>query len=350
VTPIGRFLQEEAQRGSFPSAAALVGDPERVLESAFCGAAPDTLFDLASLTKVLATAALARLAEREGLDWERPIGTYLPDFKQTRFEEIRAWHLAAHVSGLPSWRPLYAEGFGPEAYRRALARLEPEARPGERVVYGDLGVLVLGEILEQVLAEPLDRAFAREVAEPAGSSARFGPIQPPDRAAPTESGNEYERELCLRMGLSFDRFRTEVIRGEVHDGNAYFRGGVAAHAGLFGTAVDVWKLVRPWFSSGERFLADWTPTDPESRGLLWQRRRGAGSAVPEFSEAAFGHTGFTGASAWADPGRRRVFVLLTNRIHPEVRPVDFHRVRRRFHEIAINFESDEIDAEGGSAE
>ena len=339
MSGLREFLEAEIDRGCFPSGTALVGSGDEILGSWSAGCSAGTIFDLASLTKVLAAAPAAALALREGLAWDRRIGEYLPDFRRTRFEEIRVRDLASHTSGLPAWRPLYASGTGAEAYRRALALLEPESRPGSRVVYSDLGPLVFGEILEAVLSVSLDRVFQGEIAPAAGSSARFGPLPAGADVAPTEEGNRYEQKMCEALGIRFGGFRTGVIRGEVHDGNAFFRGGVAAHAGLFGTAEDVWRLVRPWFSSGPEFLRDETPDLPESRGLFWQRKRGAGSAIEEFGDDAFGHTGFTGTSVWADPSRDRIFVLLTNRVHPEVRPVDFNEVRRRFHEAAIDLDA-----------
>jgi CubicO group peptidase (beta-lactamase class C family) len=333
------FLEESIANDIFPSGVALVGSADRVETVAAAGAAADTIYDLASLTKVLATAALARIALPESASWERRIGEYLPDFKRTRFEEMRIWHLAAHVSGLPAWKPLYASGLGARQYRRTLAGLEPEAGPGQVVVYSDLGTLIFGEVLETVLSEPIDRAFGREIAGPAGAAARFGPIAEVAQVAPTELGNRYEASLCEKLGVAFGGFRTEMICGEVHDGNAYYRGGVAAHAGLFGTAEDVWRLARPWLDSAGAFGDDWTADLPESRGLFWQRKRGAGSAIEAFSESSLGHTGFTGTSLWIDRERGRIHVLLTNRVHPEVRPIDFNPVRQRFHEVAVGLDS-----------
>jgi CubicO group peptidase (beta-lactamase class C family) len=108
---------------------------------------------------------------------------------------------------------------------------------------------------------------------------------------------------------------------------------VAGNAGLFGAAADVWELARPWLDPARReWTRDRTPDLSEARGLAWQGRRGAGSAVPAMSDRAFGHTGFTGTSVWIDPEADRIAVLLTNRVHPEVRPIDFNSVRRRFHE------------------
>ena len=330
------FLEGEIERGSFPSGAALVGSGEEILGTWAAGCRAETIFDLASHTKVLATAPAAALALREGLAWDREIGEYLSDFRRTRFDGIRDRHLATHTSGLPAWRPLYASGLGAGAYRQALARLEPESKAGARVVYSDLGTLIFGEILEKVLSEPLDRIFDREIAPAAGARARFGPLGADADVAPTEEGNRYEKKLCEALGIRFEGFRTAPIRGEVHDGNAYYRGGVAASAGLFGSAEDVWALTRPWLAEGREFVRDQTPDLPESRGLFWQRKRGAGSAIPELGEDAFGHTGFTGTSVWADPGRGRIFVLLTNRVHPDVKPDDFQEVRRRFLRAAID--------------
>jgi CubicO group peptidase (beta-lactamase class C family) len=225
-------------------------------------------------------------------------------------------------------------GEGADAYRRTLAEIEPEKAPGARVVYSDLNFLLLGDLLEIWFSAPLDRAFAELVAEPAGSAARFLPLSPEETAA-TERGDATERRMTSDLGLAYPRFRQGVVWGEVHDGNAYRRGGVAGNAGLFGTARDVWALARRWMDpSWSALAADRTPDLPEARGLAWQGSRGAGSAVPAMSPRAFGHTGFTGTSLWVDPETDRVSVLLTNRVHPEVRDPDFQPVRRRFHEFA----------------
>jgi serine-type D-Ala-D-Ala carboxypeptidase len=208
------------------------------------------------------------------------------------------------------------------------------AAPGERVIYSDLNVLVLTQILETIYG-PLDRIFAEQVAGPAGSAARFLPEASAPTAA-TERGDRFERAMVEARGFSYARFRDGVVHGEVHDGNAFRRGGVSGHAGLFATARDVWALARPWLDPALReWTRDRTPECDEGRGLAWQSRRGAGSAIPEMSDASFGHTGFTGTSVWVDPERDRILVLLTNRIHPEVREIPFNEVRQRFHRAAL---------------
>jgi CubicO group peptidase (beta-lactamase class C family) len=171
------------------------------------------------------------------------------------------------------------------------------------------------------------------VASPAGASAGFLPVEP-RAAAATEKGDETERRMTAALGLSYPRFRTGVVWGEVHDGNAFRRGGVAGNAGLFATARDVWALARHWLLEySEEFCGDATPLLPEARGLSWQGQRGAGSAIPEMSLRAFGHTGFTGTSLWIDPDAGRIAILLTNRVHPVAQPGDFNEVRRRFHHL-----------------
>ena len=226
---LSEFLQEEIEAGSFPGAAALVGNESSVEAAAAAGRAAITpgeadlteemLFDLASLTKPLATGALFAVSDLEpGL---LP-GRFFPAWKATRYEGITLGALLTHTSGLPAWYPLYARGEGAESYRRTLATIEPEAAPGAQVIYSDLNFLLLGEILERHFGAPFERAFAELVARPAGSGALFAPPDPLVTAA-TEKGDATERRMTAELGLTYERFRTGVVRGEVHDGNALRR-------------------------------------------------------------------------------------------------------------------------------
>jgi CubicO group peptidase (beta-lactamase class C family) len=194
---------------------------------------------------------------------------------------------------------------------------------------------VFGEVLEAFFSASVERMFRDVVADPVSSAAAYLPVDPAACAA-TEKGDATEREMAADLGIAYAGFREGVVRGEVHDGNAYRRGGVSAHAGLFGTARDVWRLAIPWLDAGRGdFTGDRTPDLSEARGLAWQGARDAGSVTPgSLSSRAFGHTGFTGTSLWIDPDAESVFILLTNRIHPEVRERDFNLVRRRFHDVA----------------
>jgi serine-type D-Ala-D-Ala carboxypeptidase len=343
VTALGGWFEEEISRGSFPGASALIGNATEILETAQAGHAvlePErvevsegTLWDLASLTKPLCCGALCRVARRGGLDLGRRPGEFFSAWKRTRYDGITLESLLTHTSGLPAWYPLYAHGEGAGAYARTLAEIEPSALPGSAVIYSDLNFLLLGDILELHFAAPLDGAFRELVGAPAGSGAGFLPREARSTAA-TEKGDETERRMAAELGLSYPRFRTGVAWGEVHDGNALRRGGVAGNAGLFGTARDVWALARVWLADfPAEFCRDATPLLPEGRGLSWQARRAAGSTVAEMSPRSIGHTGFTGTSLWLDPDAHRIAVLLTNRIHPRVQPADFNEVRRRFHHL-----------------
>lgn len=343
MTDLAGFLASEVERGSFPGGVALVGDGEAVRETAAFGnavvdpetipVAEETRFDLASLTKPLVCSALAQIA-LPSLDLRSPPGRYLAEWKATRYDGISLESLLTHTSGLPAWYPVYSRGEGVLAYRRTLATIQPEARPSERVIYSDLNFLVLGEILEIQFSAPLDAAFAALVSRPAGSGALFLPGRSSSVAA-TEKGDLTERRMAEAMGISYPHFRNGVVWGEVHDGNAYRRGGVAGNAGLFGTARDVWLLARPWLDPSRReFTRDRTKALSEARGLGWQGSRGAGSAIPAMPDSAFGHTGFTGTSLWLDPERGQIAVLLTNRVHPVAQSLDFNTIRRRFHERA----------------
>jgi CubicO group peptidase (beta-lactamase class C family) len=341
VTELEELLAREIEAGSFPGGVVLVGTADAVLEVAAAGhsvvdpeeipTSSETVYDLASLTKPLACGAVAAASLAE-LDLASPPGRYLPEWKATRYDGITLESLLVHTSGLPAWYPVYSRGEGAAAYRRTLASIDPEARPGERVIYSDLNFLVFGEVLEVHFSAPLDETFAALVAAPAASAARFLPGRSQSVAA-TEKGDATERRMAADMGISYPRFREGVVWGDVHDGNAYRRGGVAGNAGLFGAAADVWTLARPWLDPVRRELTrDRTPGLAEARGLAWQGRRGAGSSVSGMSGSAFGHTGFTGTSLWIDPEGDRIAILLTNRVHPEVKSIDFNAVRKRFHE------------------
>jgi CubicO group peptidase (beta-lactamase class C family) len=345
VSRASDFLRAEIAKESFPGAVALVASGDAILEAAYAGNAAvepetvpveqETLYDLASLTKPLCAGELTRIATGAGLSLELAPGVFLSGWKRTRYDGITLRMLLTHTSGLPAWYPLYARGEGAGAYRRTLCEIEPEERPGKTVIYSDLGFLVLGEVLEAFFSAPLDRSFADLVAGPSGSAAHFLPGVY-RRTAATERDDRTERAKTESLGLTYSRFRRGVVWGEVHDGNAFRRGGVSAHAGLFGTAEDVWKLARGWLDPARAaFVEDSTPACSEARGLSWQGRRGAGSAIEGMSPRAFGHSGFTGTSVWIDPERERVYVLLSNRVHPEARDTDFNAVRRRFHAAAL---------------
>lgn len=350
------YLAAAVDRGAMPGAAWWVGGPGGPDDAGAVGAiergpgaaraAPDTVYDLASLTKPLATALLAVLLESRGR-WslDAPASDVLPELRRGPYEGVPLLDLGCHRAGLPAWRPLYLEAGDRDGYLAAIARMEPACGRGEER-YSDLGYLLLGLAVERAGGDPLDVLFRDRVARPLGLERIGYPTgdEPWNGAAPTERGNRHERTLAGDAGATH-RWRTEIPRGEVHDANAHALGGVAGHAGLFGDAASTARIALGALDPG---LA---PPGLDRHG--WERwtrvvggrghrtfgfvvAAGSGAARGVLPDAAPGHVGFTGTSAWIEPQGGRVFVLLANRVHPEVRDVDFQAVRAGFHRAAID--------------
>lgn len=328
--PIRAFLEAEIGAGSMPAAAWWVGAPHAAGE-----ATPSTPFDLASLTKPLATALLAALAEREGsLDLAAPASSWLPELAGSPWAAASLLDLGAHRAGLPAWRPLYLSGSTREAYLDAIAR-EPLAAPPGTTLYSDLGYVLLGVAVERALRRPLDVLFDVRIAARLGLS-RAGYAGTTDRfadAAPTECGNAFERDLAGAAGAGHP-FRTEVIRGVVHDANAWGLDGVAGHAGLFATADGVAAIARHVLDSParRRMLEPIAGAGTRSFGFTFAPLTDSVKGI--LDDDAVGHFGFTGTSVWIEPRASRIYVLLTNRVHPAVPRADFTRVRQTFHRVA----------------
>ena len=303
----------------------------------------DTLYDLASLTKPLATATLAVLLDQDGvIGLDDRCTSLLPEFRGGPYADVTLADLATHRSGLPAWRPLYVEARGREAVVRTIAAEPPDGARGA-ALYSDLGYLALGVAIERAAGSDLARLFRERVAAPLGLQ-DIGYGVDSDRAArvaPTERGNVHERALAGERGRR-DRFRRHLIRGAVHDGNAHALGGTAGHAGLFGTAEEVARIALAWLADGplgleegsrRRILRPANPGGERTVGLVLARASGAARGI--LPDDAPGHLGFTGTSLWIVPERGQVAVLLTNRVHPEVDPGDFQDVRRGFHARAL---------------
>ncbi len=310
------------------------------------GAAPveeETPFDLASLTKALVTAPLLVMLEREGrLDLDAPLGSLVPELADSACASCSLLSVAAHTAGLPAWWPLYLQASTMEGYLEQIGRRPRAVAQGE-TLYSDLGYIALGAVIGRVTGRSLDQLFRERVAEPLGLSRTGFPggRQEFSDAASTERGNSYERAMAGERGASF-AWREEIPRGEVHDANAHGLGGVAAHAGLFGTASEVARIVRELLKPGDlaldddarrRLLRVVPPSRGRTVGMVVAAQ--AGSARGILPADAPGHTGFTGTSLWLDPASDRHFVLLTNRVHPRVPPSSFRPLRREFHRLAL---------------
>lgn len=292
-----------------------------------------TIFDLASLTKVIATTSLAMQHVHAGrLDLDRRLGHYVDDWTTGERGLVSIRHLLDHSSGLPAHARLWTGASGRAAYERELARLPFEAAPGERAEYSDVGFMLLGFAIEAVGRRPLDEQM-REF----GAAVELGPLTylPPDdwrlRTAPTE----------------FDPWRNRLLVGEVHDENAAALGGVAGHAGLFGTAAAVGRFARLVLAARAREAGALTtlplmtefsrPTavSGSSRALGWDTMRPTSSCGTLLSPDAIGHTGFTGTSLWIDPAADLYIVLLSNRVHPTRSNIGFRAVRPRVHDAVV---------------
>jgi CubicO group peptidase (beta-lactamase class C family) len=310
---------------AFPGAISVIGTKEGVLTSYAVGridwaaGAPvpdeDTLWDIASLTKIIGmTTAMMQLVEQDRVDLDAAVMRYLPEFAGAGKERVTVRHLLTHSSGLPAWRPLYKEATTADTALAIVFATPLDTVPGARMVYSDLGAILLGKIVERVSGEPLDVYVARHVTGPLGMTATM--YRPGaslrHRVAPTE----------------FDPWRQRHIHGEVHDENGYMLGGVSGHAGLFSTAADLTRYARMLLGGGAldgvrilrpATIAQFTAVqDPglSHRALGWETPSGQNSAGHRMSARAFGHTGFTGTSLWIDPERGVFVLLLSNRVNP----------------------------------
>lgn len=332
VTPAAQLVVRHRDAEVFNAALGWL-DPDTKLLST----RPDTLFDMASVSKLFTVTTFMTLVEADAIALEDAVSSVLPEFSGQRpvqpYEDplkpgalvqvttgdteyvnadgVTFWHLLTHTSGLPAWRPLLQQESAATAREMALHTFF-SSPIGAHMVYSDIGLILLGLAIESLTGLSLDNAVRERVIEPLGlAHTRYIPTDsiPPDNVAPTE----------------FCRWRGYRVVGHVHDENAYRLGGIAGHAGLFSTAQDSATF-------GQMFLDDGAPVlKPETVANMTRlhtdglgAQRGLGFVLwppdPEasgnpFTQRAFGHTGFTGTSLWMDPERELVVALLTNEVY-----------------------------------
>ena len=298
-----------------------------------------TVYDLASLTKVIGlTTAVMILVDSGKIDLDAPVQRYVPAFQGAGKERVTIRHLLTHSSGMPAWRPLYAETATREQ-ALALVDTTPLLRqPGDTFVYSDLGAIVLTQAVEAITGQRVNDFLQARVFGPLGmESTRFLPPEDwRDHIAPTENDTT---------------FRHRWLRGEVHDENAGRLGGVSGHAGLFSSGPDLarfaaWLLelrrgsLSPGWQPGvnaptirsatvRAFTTRQNIPAGSSRALGWDTPSENSSAGTKMGPNAFGHTGFTGTSIWFDPDRNVFILLLTNRVNPTRANTKILQVRRR---------------------
>ena len=312
--------------GAAPGAAIAVGRYGRLIHLRGYGtldyapesppAEPSSLYDLASLTKVVATTTLAMMLEEEGkLDLNRPVHFYVPEFDAPDKAAITVRMLLTHSGGLEAGAPLYLHSRGRADFIAQITTRPLASVPGTAAVYSDWDMVLLQAVLERIAGVPLDQAAAARVFRPLGMLAtQFNP----------DTANAVLRHRIAPTAV--DTSRGGLLQGTVHDGNAWALGGVAGHAGLFSSARDLVTfsqfLLNGGSYDGARILAPstiarWTSRQsaPSSRALGWDTPTPTSSAGRYFSPRSFGHTGFTGTSIWIDPERDLFVVLLTNRVN-----------------------------------
>ena len=320
----------------------------------------ETPWDLASLTKPIATVSMAMLLfERGRLPLDSPIVDLLPHFADIysesggpfkpsfglsgvvptdSFEDTqRAWRqsvtvamLLAHSSGLPAHRKLYLEASGREAIQKDARRVPLEAKPGTRAEYSDIGFIVLGELLELIAGEPIDRFCQREIFAPLKLNMSYAP-HPSLRSAIPPTVNDVN-------------YRHRIVQGEVNDENASAMGGIAAHAGLFGDVLSVARFAECLLRDGTPLFRPQTielftvrqPTPAgTSRTLGWDTPSTPSQSGTLFSARSFGHLGYTGTSLWCDPERQLSVALLTNRTWPDSANQAIKKLRPPLHDAIV---------------
>lgn len=318
------ILMQARNDGAFPGAVAVVGNAAGIIASSSVGQldaqiptipTQRTLYDLASLTKIIATTTLMlQLVDQEKVALDAPVIRYLPEWRGPGAAAITIRQLLSHTSGLAAWRAFYKEAVDRADARAQLMLVGPETTPGTRYLYSDMNFMLLGMVVAQITGMPLDSAFQQFVARPLRlGDTRFRPDSSEwYRTAPTE----------------YDPWRQRKLRGEVHDENASRFEGVSGHAGLFSTGEDLARVARMWLNLGTldgvriasaKTVAEFTRAQDtliSTRALGWETPNGTNSAGHRLSSRAFGHTGFTGTSMWIDPSRDLFLILLTNRVNP----------------------------------
>ena len=322
LAAIDRVVARGLKAGGYPGAAVVVGRKgASVWEKGFGhldwsdesdAVIPESsIYDLASLTKVIGTTTALMVLYDEGkIRLEDPVSKYVPGFTGGWKDSVTLRHLLTHRSGLPAGRDLWRVARSPEEARQMVIETQLESRPGDRFVYSDLGADMLGFVVEAVSGTTLDTFLSERVYAPLGMTDTF--FRPADslkaRIAPTEVTPP----------------RGYPLRGEVHDENAFALGGVAGHAGLFSTAADLSIFAQMMLNggvyNGVRIVADstvrlFTTRAAGTRALGWDTCDNNGGCGSYLSDRAYGHTGFTGTSIWIDPDREMFVILLTNRVH-----------------------------------
>ncbi len=319
---IDRVVRRGLSAGGYPGAAVVVGRKGAIALQKGYGrlgwatsspavSAENTIYDLASLTKVVATTTAAMILYDEGrLALDEPVATYLPAFVGGAKDRVTIRQLLTHHSGLPAGKQLWRMALNREQAKRIVLETPLICNPGNCFLYSDLGADIMGWVIEEISGQSLDSFLNERLFEPLGmNDTFFNPsLEFQGRIAPTEVSPP----------------RGYPLKGEVHDENAFALGGVAGHAGLFSTASDLAMFAEMMLNGGiydgvrivsDSTVARFTTRTAGTRALGWDTADGDGGSGEYLSSRAYGHTGYTGTSIWIDPDRDMFVILLTNRVH-----------------------------------
>ena len=351
LQPAYAVIEKAIAGKAFPGATLAVGYRGKVAVHAFgklsydtkaAATRPTTMYDVASLTKVVATTTLVeKLAEGDfavPLDLDAKIERYLPEWASGPNAEWRhrvtVRHLLTHTSGLPPFKEYWRTSRNKQDTLTKIFAEPMEYEPGAKEVYSDLGIILMAEIIERLTGRTLDDLARSTIFSPLGTQDTM--YRPPKKLRPQIAPTEIDNNL-----------RHRLVQGEVHDENAFAIGGVSGHAGLFSTAPDLAAFCQMLLNGGvyahQRILRRATIvqfTTPQqlsggTRTLGWAVPTEGGSSGHYFSAHSFGHTGFTGTSIWIDPDRQLFVVLLTNRVHPTRENTKIQQVRPALHDAVV---------------
>ncbi|WP_408006637.1 serine hydrolase domain-containing protein [Pseudalkalibacillus sp. A8] len=301
--------------------------------------AVDTIFDIASLTKIVTTTMILQLMSEGKFHLHTSLDRLLSEpnpILQAHFADITIYQLMTHSSGLLNWHPFYTENLD---FFEQMAKFEARFFCGKKVRYSDLNFILLGKVIEETTGESIKEAFHRLIKTPLKlKSMAYGPVEP-DNVATTEFGNQIEMKMCRERGRTFANWRNREVPicGEVNDGNThYFFDGISGHAGLFATAEDVCKIGRIYTDAA---IADQVGIDRsfiQAAGTKLIDNRALGFEFTPVFPDGFGHTGFTGTSMFVRPSQKTVAVLLTNRLHQDG-PANLDTLRKTVHETVCRY-------------
>lgn len=343
---VDKIIQQGIEDSAFPGAVLLIAQNGKVVHKKPFGhlmydptsepVQTNTIYDLASVTKVIATTTATMLCYDRGLfKLDDKVAKYLPKFAAQGKRNITIRNLLLHNSGLPPFKRFYLTCQNSNEVLADIYNTKLDYATGTKMIYSDLGIITLGKIIEKVTKKSLDKFCADEIFLPLGMTETF--FNPPkefkDRCAPTENDTYWRKRLLI---------------GEVHDEASSMLGGVAGHAGLFSTVDDMAKLLQMLLQKGmyqgKQFIKPSTvelfikkQTEQSSRALGWDTKDGEGfsSAGNLFSDLSYGHTGYTGTSVWTDPTRNLFVVLLTNRVYPTRENTKLIKLRPLIHDEII---------------